>query len=127
MCALYFKHTVANFQNAHVEGSATKVEYQNGFVFAAFVEAVCQSCSGWFVDNTQHFKTSDLPCFFCCSALCIVEVRGNGNNSLRDGVTQVSLGVALQLHECAGADFLWCVLLAIDIGGLPVFAHVALH
>ena len=126
MCALHFKHTIANFQHADVEGSATKVEYQNGFVFATLVEAICQSCCCWFVDNSQHFKTCNLPSFFCCGALCIVEVRGNGNDCLSNGVAQVRLGIALQLHEGACTDFLWRVLLAINVGGLPVLAHVAL-
>ena len=68
-----------------------------------------------------------MPGFFCCGALCVIEICRHRDNGLRNGVAQICFGVALQLHECARADFLWRVLLAIDVVALPVFAHVALH
>ena len=42
------------------------------------------------------------------------------------GLAEVALGVALQLHQDAGADLLGVVRLAVDVD-LPVGAHVALH
>ena len=127
MCALHFKHTVTNFKNAHVECSTAEVEHQHGFVFASLVEAVSKCCCGWLVNNAQYFEASNLSGFFCCGALCVIEICRHGNYGLRNGVAQICFGVALQLHECARADFLWCVLLAVDVVALPVFAHVALH
>ena len=58
-------------------------------------------------------------------ALGVVEVGGDGDDGLGDGLTQVGLGVGLELHEDARGDFLRGVLLAVDLRG-PVGAHVAL-
>ena len=125
--ALDFKHSITNFKNAYVECSTAKVEYQNGFVFASLFEAVGKCRSSWLVDNAQHFKTCNLSGFFCCRALCIIEICRHRNNCLRNAVAQICFGVALQFHEDARTDFLWRVLLAINVVALPVFAHVALH
>ena len=125
--ALHFEHTVADFKNRHVEGSATEVEYQNGFVFIALVEAIRQRCSGWFVDDAQNFKTSDLTGFFRCGSLRVVKVCRHGDDRLSHGVAQVGLGVTLELHQGTGADFLGRVLLAVDVLTAPVGTHVALH
>ena len=46
-------------------------------------------------------------------------------DGLGDGVAEVGLGVALQLHQRAGRDLLGRVLLAVDVD-LPGRAHVAL-
>ena len=127
MCALYLEHTITNFKNAHVECSATKVEHQHCFVFASLVETISKCGCSWFVNNSQHFKAGNLSGFFCCSALSIVKICRHGNHGLRNGVAQICFGIALQLHECARADFLWRVLLAVNVVALPVFAHVALH
>ena len=127
MGALYFKYSITNFQNTYVECSTSKVEHQNGFVFASLVKTISKCCCGWFVDNAQHFEASNLPGFFSCGALCVIEICRHRDNGLRNGVAQICFGIALQLHECARADFLWRVLLAIDVVALPVFAHMTLH
>ena len=125
--ALHFKHTVADFKNRHVEGSATEVEYQNGFVLVALVKAIRQRCCGWFVDDAQNFKTGDLTGFFGGRTLCVVKVGRHGDDCLSHGVTQVGLGVTLELHQGTGTDFLGRVLLAVNVFTAPVGAHVALH
>ena len=122
--ALYFKHSIADFEHAHVERSAAQVENQNSFVFAALVKPVRKRSGGWFVNNAQHFETGNLSGLFGCGSLCVVKICGHRDHGLSHCVAQVRLGVALQLHECSRADFLWRVLLAVYIVGLPVLAHV---
>ena len=51
---------------------------------------------------------------------------GHRDDGLGDRVAEVGLGVALELHQRAGRDLLRGVLLAVDVVGLPVLAHVAL-
>ena len=104
--ALHFEHAVADFQHGHVEGAATEVEHQNGFVFGALVETVGKCGSGWLVDDTQYFEAGDLASFLGGGALGIIEVGRDGDHGLGDDVAAVGLGVALQLHQGAGADFL---------------------
>ena len=115
MGALHFEHAVTNFQHAHVEGSTTEVEHEHGLVFASLVESVCECRSGRFVDDAQHLEAGNLTSLLGGGALCVVEICGHGDDGLRDGVTEICLGVALQLHECARADLLRRVLLAVDV------------
>ena len=122
---LHFKHTVADFENRNVERAATKVEHEDGLIGGLFVESVCKCCSCRLVDDAENLKASNLPGLFGCGALRVVEVSGDGDDGLGDGVTEVRLGIALELHERASGDFLSGIGLAIDVDG-PVGAHVAL-
>ena len=124
--ALHFKHTVADFEHRHVECAATEVEHQHRFIFGALVEAVGEGSGRRFVDDAQHFEASDLPGFLRGGALRVVEVRRHGDDGLGDGVAQVGLGIALELHECARADFLRGVALAVDVVALPGLTHLRL-
>ena len=126
VCALHFKYTVTDFEHADVERAAAQVEHQNGLVFFALVESVSKCCRSWFVDDAQHFEAGNCTRFFCCSALSVIEICRHGDHCLRDGVAQICFGIALEFHQCASADFLRRVLLAVDIFRLPVFAHEAL-
>src|ERR1700735_1408095 len=67
------------------------------------------------------------PAFLGRRALGVVEVGRDGDDGLGDGLTEVALGVALQLLEDAGRDLLGVVLLAVDVDVPAVVAHVALH
>ena len=83
VCALNFKNSVTDFENADVESTATQVEHENCFVFAALVETVSQCSCSWFVDNSQNFEARDLTGFFCCGALSVVEICRHGDDCLR--------------------------------------------
>ena len=98
MCALYFKDAVTDFENADIECATAKIEHQNGFVFAALVEPVCECGRGRLVNDPQNFKTCDLTCFFCCSALCVIEICGHSDDCLRHRSSEIRLGVALEFH-----------------------------
>ena len=89
------------------------------------VEPVREGRGGRLVDDAQHLEAGDLAGLLGGGALGVVEVRGHGDDGLGDGVAEVRLGVALQLHQRAGADLLRGVLLAVDVDR-PVRAHVAL-
>ena len=93
--ALYFKHSIANFEHAHVERSAAQVENQNGFVFAALIKSVRKCSGGWFVNDAQYFEPGNLSGLFGCGSLCVIKICGHRNHGLSHCVAQVSLGVAL--------------------------------
>ena len=113
--ALHFKHAVTDLEHADVERAAAQVEHQHCFVFVALIESVCKCCCGWFVDDAQHFEASNCTSFFCGSALCVIEISRHSDHGLCDGVAQICFGIALEFHQCASADFLWRVLLAVYI------------
>ena len=56
----------------------------------------------------------------------VVKVRRHGDDGLSHGLTQVGLGIALQLHQSTGTDFLGRILLAINIFAAPGCTHMAL-
>ena len=123
---LDLEHAVADLEDRHVERAATEVEHQDRLVLGALVEPVGERGGGRLVDDAQHLEAGDGAGFLGGGALGVVEVRRHGDDGLGDRVTEVGLGVALELHQRAGRDLLRGVLLAVDVVGLPVLAHVAL-
>ncbi|EON32595.1 NAD-specific glutamate dehydrogenase [Gordonia terrae C-6] len=117
---------VADLEQRDVEGTATEVEDQDGLFLLALVEAVGQGGRGRLVDDAEHVEAGDLAGFLGGLTLGVVEVRGHRDDGVGDVLTQVRLGVALELHERARADLLRGVLLVVDLDGPVAFAHVAL-
>ena len=117
---------LADLEEGHVEGAATEVEDEDELVLLALVEAVGERGRGRLVDDAQDVEARDLAGLLGGLALGVVEVRRDGDDGVGDGLAEVGLRVALELLEDAGADLLRGVVLAVDLGGLPVGAHVAL-
>ena len=122
-----FYNTVADLQEGDVEGTAAKVEDQNGLFLVGLFEAVGEGSCGGLVHNAEHVEASDLASVLSGLALCVIEVGRNGDDGIGDGFTQVGFCIALQFHEHVSRDFLRSVLLSVNIIGLPVGANVALH
>ena len=116
---------VADLEQRDVEGAATEVEHQDGLFLLALVQAVGQGRRGGLVDDAQHVEAGDLAGFLGGLTLGVVEVRGHGDDRVGDVLTEVALGVALELHQDARADLLRGVVLAVDLDG-PVSADLAL-
>ena len=116
---------LANFKQGDVEGTATKVEDQNQFVFFTLVQAVSQCGCGRLVHDTQNIQACDFAGFLGGLALSVVEVCGDGDNRIGHLVVQVGFGVALELLQNTCRNFLRGVFLAVDFCR-PVGAHVAL-
>jgi hypothetical protein len=107
----HFHHAVAHFQQRHVEGAAAQVEDQDDLV-GLLVEPVGQRGRGRLVDDAQHFQPGDLAGVFGGLALAVVEVGRHGNDGLGHRLAGVGLGVALELAEDHGRNFLRGVGLA---------------
>ena len=99
----------------HVEGATTEVEDEDGLLLVLLVEAVGERRGGGLVDDAQHLEAGDLARLLGGGALGVVEVGGDGDDGLVDGVAQVGLGVPLELLQDAGRDLLGGVLLAVDV------------
>jgi hypothetical protein len=106
---------LAHLEQGHVERAATEVEDEDELVLLALVEAVGQGGRGGLVDDAQDVEARDLAGLLGGLALGVVEVRRDGDDRVGDGVAQVGLGVALELHEDARGDLLRRVLLAVDV------------
>ena len=117
-------NAVADVQNGHIEGAAAQV-VNHDLLLGFLVEAVSQSGCGRLVDDTLHVKTRDLTGVLRCLTLCVGEVSGDGDDGFGNALTQISLGVRLQLLQDHGADLLRGVALAVD-GDVIIFTHVTL-
>ena len=117
---------LTDLQQRDVEGAATEVEDQDGLLLLALVQAVGQGRGGGLVDDAQDLQARDLAGLLGGLALCVLEVRGDGDDGLGDRLTEVGLRVALELLQHARADLLGGVLLAVDVRRGPTGADVAL-
>jgi hypothetical protein len=63
------------------------------------VETICDSSSGRLVDDTEDVHTGQDNRVLGNLLMGVVEVRGDGNDSVIDGVTQVRLEIPWSLHS----------------------------
>ena len=103
------EQAVVDFQNGHVKGTTTKVINRDGLGFF-LVQTIGQRGGCRFVDDPQHFQTGDLTGVLGGLTLSVVEVCRNGDNRLRDVLTQIALGGFLHLAQSEGRDLAWGVL-----------------
>ena len=124
---LDLEDAIADLEHRDVERAAAEVEDEDRLVFGALLEAVGERRRRRLVDDAQDLEPGDRARLLGGGALGVVEVRGNGDDRLRDRVAEIRLGVALELHQRACGDLLGRVDLAVDVIGLPVaLTHVTL-
>ena len=87
--------------------------------------AAALAYGGGLVDDPLHIQAGDLARILGGLALGVGKVGGDGDDRLGDCLTQIGLGVRLQLLKDHGADLLRGVLLAVD-AHLVVRAHLTL-
>ncbi len=123
---LHLEDALADLEDRHVEGATTEVEHQHGLVGAFLVEAVGECGCRRLVDDAEDLEPGDLAGFLRGGALGVVEVGGNRDDSLVDGVSEEGLGIAPQLLQDPRGDLLGLVGLAVDVDR-PACAHLSLH
>ena len=113
-------HSLADIEQAHIEGSAAEVEDQYGFV-GLFVHAVRECRSGRLVDDPQNLEARDPAGVFGGVSLRVVEVGRNGDDRFLDLLTEELARVVDELAQHEGTDLLRCVFLAAHVeAGLTV-------
>ena len=111
---LHLEHAVADLEHRHVEGAAAEV-VDGDRLAVVLLEAVGERGRGRLVDDAQHFKAGDLAGVLGRLALGVVEVSGNGDHRLGDGLAEIGLGGFLHLLEDEGRDLRRAVILAAGV------------
>ena len=99
---LHLEHAVADLQDRDVERAAAKVIDRDRLA-VLLLEAIGERRRGRLVDDAQHFEARDLAGVLGRLALRVVEVGGDGDHRLGDGLAEIGLGGFLHLLEDEGA------------------------
>ena len=106
---------VGEVEQGDVEGAATEVEDEDLLVDVLLVEAVGESGGSRLVDDALDVEAGDLAGVLGGLALGVVEVRGDRDDRIGDGLAEVLLGVSLHLGEDHRGDLLGREVLALDL------------
>ena len=106
---------VGEVEQRHVEGATAEVEDEDLLVDVLLVETVGESGCRGLVDDALDVEAGDLAGVLGSLALGVVEVRGDGDDGVGDGLAEVLLGIGLHLGENHGADLLGREVLAVDL------------
>ena len=109
---LHLEHALAEIEDRHVERATAEVEDEDRLIGAFLVEAVCECGGRRLVDDANDVEAGDLARVLRRLALRVVEVGGDGDDSVAHRLAEVRLGVRLQLLEDHRADLRRRVLLA---------------
>ena len=111
---LHLEHAVADLEDRDVESAAAQV-IDGDLLAVVLVQAVGQGRRGRLVDDAQDFQAGDLAGVLGRLTLGVVEIGRNGDDRLGDFLTQVTLGVFLELHQDEGRNLLRAVVLAVSL------------
>jgi hypothetical protein len=110
---------LGDLEDRDVEGAAAEVVDRDDLLLGgaglALAEAVGERGGGRLVDDALDLEAGDAAGVLGGLALGVVEVGGDGDDRLGDGLAQVVLGGLLELHQDAGADLRGGVVLAADV------------
>ena len=94
----HFDHAVANLDDGYIKGTAAQVIYHDLLLFL-IVKTVSQSCRRRLVDDTLYFQTGNLARILGGLTLCIIKICRNRDHCLGNLLSQITLGICLQLLE----------------------------
>ena len=117
-------HAVVDVEDGDIERAAAEV-VDHDLLGLLLIHAVGKSGCSRLVDDTLHIQTGDLAGVLGGLTLGVGKVSGNGDDSLRNGLAQIGLSVALELLQDHGADLLRGVGLAVHVH-LVIAAHFTL-
>merc|ERR1712172_465161 len=121
---LDLKDALLNGQDGHIEGAASEIEDENVALSGSFllVQTVGDGGSGGLVDDTENIETSDDTRVLGGLPLGVIEVGGDGDDSVLNLSAEVSLSSLLHFGEDHGGDLLWgeslglVLVLALELG-----------
>jgi hypothetical protein len=104
------ENTLLDGEDGHIECTTTKIVDEDlalGLV-GDLVKTVSQSGRGGLVDDTENVKTGDSASVLGGGTLSVVEVGGDGDDGVLDGLTEIALSDLLHLSKNHSRDLLRC-------------------
>lgn len=104
---LDLEDTLLDGQERYIEGSSTEIEDEDvALALGLLVETVSDGSRGGLVDDTENVHARDGARILGRLTLRVVEVRGDSDDGVVDGLAKVGLGGLLHLQEDHGGDLL---------------------
>jgi len=98
-----FEDTFFNGKERNIKSTTTKIENEDvSFFFALSIKTIGDSCSSWFIDNSENIDSGNSSCILSGLSLGIIEISWDCNDSRFDSFTQVSFSNFLHLYEDHG-------------------------
>lgn len=95
---LDLKDTLLDLQNGDIESATTKI-VDGDHTVSLLLEAVGKGGSSGLVNNTENVQTGNLTGILGGLTLGVVEVSGDGNDGILNGLAEVGLSGLLHLVE----------------------------
>ena len=113
---LHFKDTLFDGQKGNIKGTTAKIENEDvAFTLSLLIKTVGNGSGGRLVDDTEDVQAGDETGVLGSLTLGVVEVGGDGDDSVVDGTTEVGLGGLPHLGEDHGRDLLGGELLGLAL------------
>lgn len=103
--------TIIDGQEGDIEGSSSEIVDDDLAFATLLIKTVRNSGGSWLVDNTKDVETGDGTGILGGLTLSVVEVGGDGDNSVGDGMAQIVLGGFLHLNQDHSGNFFRCEVL----------------
>ena len=103
---LDLEDSLFNGKKRDIEGTSSQIENEDVLFVSLLVQTVGDGGSGRFVDNTKDVESRDGSSILGSLTLGVVEVGRNGDDSVLDFLTEVSLSDVLHLGKNHRRDFL---------------------
>lgn len=108
---LDLEDTLLDLKDGDIEGTTTKIVDSDDTV-SLLLHTVGKSSSGRLVNDTENVQAGNLTSILGSLTLGVVEVRGNSNDGVLNGLAEVGLGGLLHLVEDEATNLGRRVLLA---------------
>lgn len=104
---LDLEDTLLNGEERHIEGATPEIKNEDVLLtLLLLVKTVGNGSGSGLVDDTENVEAGDQTSVLGGLALRVVEVCGNGDDSVVNGATEVGLGGLAHLGEDHGGDLL---------------------
>lgn len=101
-----FENTLLDGEERDIERSSAQIEDEDvPFTDHLLVETIGDRSSGRFVDDTEDVESGNRAGILGCLTLGIIEICGNGDDSVGNGGAEIRLCRFLHLQKYHGGDF----------------------